>query len=241
MSTSPRIDMSTMLMKEARNLALLFHLNSEPWMNQQAYDEPSAPHSFSKFDIIRSRYSCRNFTGEPLSLEQVASLFHRAYGVLGLREEQGWLLHHIPVPSAGALYPLELYAFTQAVEGLPNGLYHYAGWHHRLECINKGVEIAELLPNMQEQRYILGANLLLFLTAVFPRTMTKYGPRGYRYILLEAGQVAQNVCLIATEEKLGTLCLGGFRDSYINGLLQLNPRTEGAIYAIAIGHPCRQL
>jgi SagB-type dehydrogenase family enzyme len=77
----------------------------------------------------------------------------------------------------------------------------------------------------------------LFLTAVFERTMSRYGPRGYRYVLLEAGHVAQNLCLVATELELGTLCLGGFRDAAINELLGLDPRGEGAVYAVAIGQP----
>src|SRR5207245_332128 len=124
----------------------------------------------------------RDFTGAPLPLEQLAALLHQSYGFLGLREVGGLVLHHRPVPSAGARFPLELYVLTSNVMGLSNGAYHYAAWHHRLERIKAGVEFAELLPNLQEQHYLVGANLLIFLTAVFRRTMTKYGPRGYRYV-----------------------------------------------------------
>jgi SagB-type dehydrogenase family enzyme len=246
--------MSTIPLDDSRNLALLFHLNSEPWMNQQAYDEPSVLHSFRSietaetvalpppaatplFDLVRSRYSCRSFANTPMPLEELATLLHQGYGILGVREAEGVTLHHRPVPSAGALFPLELYLVANNVTGLPNGAYHYASWHHRLECVKPGVELESLMPNLQEQRYILGANILLFLTAVFPRTMNKYGPRGYRYILLEAGHAAQNLCLLAAERNLGTMCIGGFRDAYINDLFRLAPRTEGAVYAMAIGHP----
>ncbi|MFL6452368.1 MAG: SagB/ThcOx family dehydrogenase [Bryobacteraceae bacterium] len=246
--------MSTIPFEQAGQLAILFHLNSEPWMNKQAYDEPPAPHELSSFenaekivalpaaastplfDLIRSRRSCRAFAPAPMPLEQFGTLLQQAYGVVGLREESGGSFHEIPVPSAGAMYPLELYAIAQQVTGLPDGLYHYAGWHHRLECLQSGIQLSDLLPNLQEQRYILGANALLFLTAVLPRTMKKYGPRGYRYILIEAGHAAQNVCLLAAEQGLGTLCLGGFRDSYFNNLMGFDPRVAGVMYAIAIGH-----
>lgn len=224
-------------------------------MNQQAYNEPSVLHSFRSietadpviplppasstptFDVIRSRYSCRHFANTVMPLDALASLLHQGYGVLGLRDADGVSIHHRPVPSAGALFPLELYVVTHNVAGLPDGAYHYAAWEHKLECINSRVTIGELLPNLQEQHYIVGANVLLFLTAVFSRTMTKYGPRGYRYIFLEAGHVAQNLCLLAAERKLGTLCMGGFRDAYINDVLQLKAGKEGALYGMAIGEP----
>jgi SagB-type dehydrogenase family enzyme len=244
--------MSTIPLDRAHALAMLFHLNSEPWMNAQAYDEPSPPPPIFSietaervplppatesptFELIRSRYSCREFSGDALAAADVATLLQHSYGFTGLREVAGVRLHHRPVPSAGALFPLELYLLVENVTGIPNGAYHYAAWHHRLERVAGKVSIATLLPSLQEQQYLVGANLLLFITAVFPRTMTKYGPRGYRYILLEAGHVAQNICLLATELGLATLCLGGFRESAINEMLQLQARKEGAVYAVAIG------
>ena len=71
--------------------------------------------------------------------------------------------------------------------------------------------------------------------AVFLRTQKKYGPRGYRYILLEAGHVAQNLCVRATELGLATLCAGGFLDSALNELLGLQPKHEGIVYTVAAG------
>jgi SagB-type dehydrogenase family enzyme len=246
--------MSTIPLDHARDLALLFHLNSEPWMNQQAYDEPSVLHAFRSietaepvalpppettplFDLIRSRYSCRNFTDAPMPLDELATLLHQGYGILGLHEFEGVALHHRPTPSAGALFPLELYLIANNVTGLPKGAYHYASWRHRLERLQDGIGVADLMPQLQEQHYVLNASVLIFLTAIFDRTMKKYGPRGYRYILLEAGHVAQNLCLLATERKLGALCLGGFRDAYFNRLFRLDSRTEGCVYALAIGRP----
>jgi len=223
-------------------------------MNRQAYDEPSPPppifsietaervalppaKASPAFDLIRSRYSCREFSGDPLAAADVATLLQHSYGFTGTREVAGVRLHHRPVPSAGALFPLELYLVAENVTAVPDGVYHYAAWHHRLERVAGNGSIAGLLPHLQEQQYLIGANVLLFITAVFARTMTKYGPRGYRYVLLEAGHVAHNICLLATELGLATLCLGGFRESAINELLQLEACKEGAVYAVAIGRP----
>jgi SagB-type dehydrogenase family enzyme len=82
---------------------------------------------------------------------------------------------------------------------------------------------------------IRGANLILFLSAVFARSQKKYGPRGYRYIMLEAGHAAQNICLSAVEQGLGSLCMGGFLDGGLNNFLGLDSITETVIYSEAVG------
>src|SRR5215467_8460888 len=102
--------MSTIPLNETRNLAMLFHLNSEPWMNQQAYDEPAvlppilaiegadtvalpAATPTAVFELIRSRRSCRGFSGAAMPLEQLATLLHHSYGFLGIREAAGVTVH----------------------------------------------------------------------------------------------------------------------------------------------------
>ena len=246
--------LNTIPLADSGALALLFHLNSEPWMNQPAYDEPAPLSAFKTldgggerielpgvagttplFELIRARRSLRDFADRELPLERLAALLYRSYGFIGIRGAGREQMHHRPVPSAGALFPLEIYVITRKVGGVADGLYHYAAWHHRLECLERGVAAYAMLADLQEQYYVAPANAIVFLTAVFPRTMKKYGPRGYRYVLLEAGHAAQNLCLLSAEQGLGTLCMGGFRDSAINRLLRLNPATEGAVYAVAIG------
>ncbi len=139
------------------------------------------------------------------------------------------------VPSAGGLFPLELFVFLQRVEGLSDGLYHYDVRGHALELL-RGNLIAELAPFLYPYPFIRDANLVFALAAVFGRNQKKYGPRGYRYTLLEAGHSAQNICLRAVELGLGTLCMGGFEDSRLNRLLGLEPTREGVVYAVAVGY-----
>jgi SagB-type dehydrogenase family enzyme len=75
----------------------------------------------------------------------------------------------------------------------------------------------------------------VILAAVFQRTLKKYGPRGYRYVLFEAGHAAQNVCLLATELDLGSICTGGFYDGRLNRYLGLDGTSEAVLYLVGLG------
>ena len=77
----------------------------------------------------------------------------------------------------------------------------------------------------------------MLFVAVLDRTLHKYGARGYRYILLEAGHAAQNLCLLAAERGLSSLCAGGFIDTRINALLDLTQGREAVVYCVGTGHP----
>jgi SagB-type dehydrogenase family enzyme len=78
---------------------------------------------------------------------------------------------------------------------------------------------------------------VIVLSANFGRTLKKYGARGYRYVLLEAGHVAQNICLTAAELGLGSLCVGGYRDRGLNHALGLDGQHEAVVYCIGVGYP----
>jgi SagB-type dehydrogenase family enzyme len=172
-----------------------------------------------------------------LSLSLLSTILSASYGIARQQRIMPANLLSLlrPVPSAGGLFPLELYLITQRVEGLPDGLYHYNVRRHSLETLESTRQFERFQPSLFMFESVKDANVVLFLTAVFKRTQKKYGPRGYRYIFLEAGHVAQNVCLLAVEANLGTLCMGGYSDTQICGLLGLNPLEEGVIYSIALG------
>jgi SagB-type dehydrogenase family enzyme len=116
-------------------------------------------------------------------------------------------------------------------------MYHFHAADRVLEPLGAPVAFRDLIPDLMNQHFLAEAAVLLFFTAVFPRTLEKYGARGYRYVLIEAGHVAQNVCLLAAELGLSAVCVGGFTDRRINRLLKLDERFEGAVYALAVGHP----
>lgn len=242
--------------EDATSLASLFHLNTEPWNNFAAYDDPHShiveyksvgaredaialpPAEGSPLgELIAARTSCREFAVRDLELRHLASVLDAAYGVTGLRDFPGGRrVFGRAVPSAGGLYPLELYVLADQVAGLPRGLYHFHARDRVLEPLFTDSSIAGLLPDLMYQKYIEGASALIFMDAVFGRTQSKYGARGYRYILLEAGHAAQNICLRAVELGLATLCIGGYSDGRINALLKLDGQREGVVYGVALGY-----
>jgi SagB-type dehydrogenase family enzyme len=239
---------------DPQTLSLLFHLNSEPWLNEDAYRAGSYHHEFKQFPdaagrvmlpppppgglsrLIGTRKSARHYERQTLPLASLSALLSSAYGVVEISPlETGGAFLRRSVPSGGGLYPLEVYLFLKRVSELKDGLYHYDAVSHALELISAGDKWDILSAGFYTFPFIENANLVFCLAADFGRMQKKYGPRGYRYILLEAGHVAQNVCLAATELGLGSLCMGGFKDSVVNSSLGLRPRDEGLVYAVAVG------
>jgi len=187
--------------------------------------------------MLRSRRSCRRFTGEPLSLPELATLLYAGYGVLSSVDLDGLFLER-SVPSGGGLYPLELSVVVQGVDGLDPGAWHYVPLGHRLESIHEHAFPPLMTAEMfLGQPYLAEASAVVVITAVVERSLWKYEDRGYRYLLLEAGHVAQNLNLCATALRLGVLNLGGFLDRDLLGVVRADPAEEIAVYGVALGRP----
>lgn len=237
-------------------LSLLFHLNSEPWRNESAYTAeyyvqtfpqaaPDAarvylpePQVSAVAEAIAARRSVREFRDVEMPLAELGDILHFAYGIVGAdrRDANGVPLRRA-VPSAGGSYPLDLFVRTRRVASLADGLYRFDPLHRRLELRATREGFADLARNFYAQSFFTEANALVLLVAHFARTQSKYGPRGYRYILLEAGHVAQNICLLAAERSLGSLCIGGYVDGAVAADLRLDPLASGIVYALALGRP----
>lgn len=240
---------------DAETLPLLYHFNSEPWLNLEAYNDPSNEERFRELDdkhssialpapaadsalfrLFEQRSSCRHFERRELSLSLLSETLAGAYGITGLAALPNRApLCARPIPSAGALYPLEIYLAVQNVEKLIDGIYRYNALYHFLEQMRAASMMNQISSLLLEQNYLDDANVVFLITADLSRTAKKYGPRGYRYLLLEAGHCAQNICLLATENRLGSLCLGGFLDNKLNSFLSLEKR-EITLYCVALGH-----
>ncbi len=208
---------------DALTLPLLYHLNSEPWLNLEAYGNPANEMQFKTLGgqatscrlpesdsatplrrLIRGRQSCRGFLRQSMPLAVLGDLLQHTYGINGVIDGiEGDLRYSRPVPSAGALYPLELYAATQSIDGLADGLYHYQSLDHALEPLKATPAVKDLGDLLLGQYFLDTANVALIFTAVFERTLKKYGPRGYRYVLFEAGHAAQNASLACRRERIG--------------------------------------
>lgn len=185
--------------------------------------------------VIERRRSTRDYAIRPMPLETLGRLLHATHGVKGQHDDGEPFLTR-PAPSAGGLYPIELYVAVQSVEGLDDGIYHYDARAHELELRRPGLAHPALTRISLDQTMVLGANVVVILTALPARTMFKYGQRGYRYVWLDAGHIGQNLYLVGTALGLGAVGVGGFFDRELNELLDLPPGEE-AIYLVCVGQP----
>jgi SagB-type dehydrogenase family enzyme len=179
--------------------------------------------------LLNQRRSVREFRSDALNLGQLGQLLWAAQGVTN---PQGYRT----APSAGALYPLELYVVAGNVQGLAAGVYHYYPGQHRLVNTTRGDLRKSLAQSALQQPWVEHAPAVLIISAVFERTMQKYGKRGVRYAHIEAGSVAQNVYLQAQALHLGTVIVGAFDDAAVADIVRLADEVEPLIL-MPIGFP----
>jgi SagB-type dehydrogenase family enzyme len=189
--------------------------------------EPQYDSDVSLEQSLLERRSTRDYTGAPLTLQEISQLLWAAQG---LTDPRGFRA----APSAGALYPLELYVVVGDVEGLAAGVYRYQLDGHKLvKTLDCDIR-AELSSAALEQEWVGEGAVSIVFTAVYERTTGKYGQRGIRYVHMEAGHAAQNLCLQAAALGLGIVTVGAFHDDQISRLLNL-PNDEEPLYVIPVG------
>ncbi len=184
-------------------------------------------------EALEKRRSIRDYAPEPISLEELSLLLHLADGITLWRYGIGFRT----APSAGSLYPIEIYLVVNRVEGLKPGIYHYNVRSHALELLREGDFRQEMIFSCVGQEMPGDAAVTFILTAIFQRTRWKYRERAYRYILLEGGHIGQNIYLGATAMGLGACAIGAFLDDPVNGLLGVDGKEEAAIYILTVGKP----
>jgi len=184
---------------------------------------------------IKARVSARQLHPVPMTLDSLSTILHYAYGVS--RANEGSIVPRAfrTVPSAGALYPLELFFYSEDVTGIDSGLYHYNPTRNSTQLVRSGNEKDRITDALVQGSAARSASVTIFLTAIFEKSTFKYGERGYRFILLEAGHVAQNINLVATALGLASVNIGGFYDREIDDYLGIDGLTHSTIYLTAIG------
>ncbi len=200
-----------------------------------ALPETRVPLQLSLEEAIMTRVTARRMAPQRLTLEQLGTLLHYAYGIS--RDNKGTVFPRPfrVIPSGGALYPLEIYFHTSHVEGLEAGVYHYNPLKNNLQFLQYGDESRKLAESMVQRTVAVDSSLVMFITAVFDRSIFKYAERGYRFIFLEAGHLAQNVNLVATAMGLGVINIGGYIDQQVDAMLGFDGTTQSTIYLTAIG------
>jgi len=185
--------------------------------------KPNAQGSSLLEQAIENRKSVRSFTKQGLSLDLIGQILWAGQGLRGSTSNR-------TVPSAGALYPLELYLVTE------EGVYHYYPDGHRMELHVEGDMRSSLSSAALGQECVAQAPATILLTAVFSRIETKYGKeRSPQYIYLEAGHAAQNILLQATALGLDGVPVGAFYEEQVSKVLQL-PQAHFPLYLIPLGY-----
>lgn len=183
--------------------------------------------------VIQARRSERKFTDKPITQKKLSYLLYSSAGLIHLNGNYDNTRR--PYPSAGARYPLEIYPIILNVIGLDKGLYHYNVRDNLLELLYKENLSSWISQTFGGQDWLLRSSAIFILTGVLDRSRIKYGERGYRFTLIEAGHLGQNICLLATKVGLGTCALGGYTDFEIDKLLDVHLTKEFTLYAIAVG------
>jgi len=182
-------------------------------------------------EAISRRRSTRSYSGQSMLLNELAHILWYTGGI----SHERWGHRLRTAPSSGALYPIEVYAVVHQVDGLSRGVYHYDVQHHTLDQIQTG-DLREAVVRQGLMQEFLGqANVILFFTVIFQRMRWKYQDRTYRYGLIEAGHLGQNVYLAATSMGLGACAVGAFMDDQVNGMLGVDGKEEAAVYMLAVG------
>jgi SagB-type dehydrogenase family enzyme len=213
---------------------LLTHSNSEITVEGENIRLPSPRHrgEVSLEEAIFRRRSIRRFKDEPLTLKEVSQLLWSAGG----KTIDGITGATRAYPSAGGIYPLEIYLVAGDVKGLTKGIYRYRWQDHTIILVKEGDFRNQLMWAALGQRMVADAPASLVFTAVYSRTTRRYGKRGeVRYVPMDVGGAGQNVHLQAEALGLGTVIIGAFRDKAVKEILGV--KKEEPLYIMPIGRP----
>ena len=186
-----------------------------------ALPTPTTDGSMSLERTLAQRRSVREYRDDQLELAEIGQLLWAAQGVTGEGGER-------TNPSAGALYPMEVYVVTE------QGLFRYLPDGHRLEQLSTTDHRPELAEAALGAHAVRAAPAVFLLSGVFARTETRYGDRAERYVLLEAGHVAQSLLLQAVALELGAVPIAAFTDRDVQEVLGL-PEDHEPLYLVPVG------
>jgi SagB-type dehydrogenase family enzyme len=193
--------------------------------------QPRTKGQVSLEEAVKRRRTIRSFTSASLTLEQLSQLLWAAQGIT---EERGFKR---AAASGGALYPMDMYAVVgrAGVEGLQAGIYHYEPEGHTISLLLEGDLREHLARACLHQMWMARAPLSLVVTAEYSRITSKYGERGVRYALMEAGHAGQNIFLQAEAFGLGAGIVGAFHDDEVIQVMKI-PRSHEPLLIMPVGN-----
>ena len=202
-------------------------LRAQPAPNVVSLPDPIREGRMSVEECLDLRRSVRTYGDAPLTLAEAGQLLWAAQGITAAGRFR-------TAPSAGALYPLETYMIVGNVEKLPPGVYKYRPARHELLRLAEGDRREALAAAAMGQDAIRRGAAAIVFSAVYARTAARSKERAARYVHIEAGHAAQNICLQATALKLGTVPIGAFSDDEVRRALKL-PEDEEPLYILPVG------
>ena len=187
--------------------------------------QPVLDGSISLEKTIEQRRTIRSFEHKPIAFQQLSQILWAAQGITGF---SGF---GRAAPSAGALYPLDVYAVIgkKSVEDLDSAVYHYNPRGHSIRKITDGDRRRDLAIASLRQMWMAGAPVLFVITAEYDRITIKYGNRGIRYAHMEVGHVGQNIFLQCQTLGLSAGIVGAFHDRDVAKILRVNKNHEPLI------------
>ncbi|MBU2635633.1 MAG: SagB/ThcOx family dehydrogenase [Bacteroidetes bacterium] len=188
--------------------------------------KPKLAGKLSLEETISKRRTVRSFSNKPISIEELSQLLWACQGITSTDGKR-------TAPSAGALYPLEVFAVAGNVKDLDPGIYRYIPESHSMQLIAKGDHRRSLAGAALGQEQIITASVDILISVVYERLSRKYGDRSVRYAHIEVGHAAQNVLLQAQSLGLGVCPIGAFHDDKVKKVLQL--KDEEPIYILTVG------
>jgi SagB-type dehydrogenase family enzyme len=180
-------------------------------------------------EALARRRSVREFAARGLSLAELSQLLWAAQGITSRGGGRA-------APSAGALYPLEVYVVAGSVDGLPHGVYRYVPSRHELVSVASGDRRAALAAAALGQRWFENAPAIVAFAAVYARTTGKYRERGERYVHFDVGHASENLLLEAVALGLGTTVVAAFDDARVREVMELRA-SEEPLEIVPVGHP----
>lgn len=183
------------------------------------------------YEALLRRKSQRRFIDAPISLDMLSCVLWSSSGIQ--RKEMGFAFR--TAPSAGALYPIETYIIANRVTGIENGVYHYQVKHHLMEELEAGDFSGRIAHASLGQQMCASAAAVIVYAALFERSVWKYKQRGYRYIYLDAGHMAQNLALASASIGIGCCHIGSMFDNEVNEIIGTDGTDESVVYMSVIG------
>jgi len=193
--------------------------------------EPMLDGDVSVERTINTRRTVRSFDSKGLTLKQFSQLLWAAQGIT----ETGGFKR--AAPSAGALYPMDVYAVVgrDCIEEVDAGVYHYSPADHALSLAQEGDRRRNVAEASLWQRWMADAPLNLVVTAEYNRIMGKYRQRGVRYAMIEAGHIGQNIFLQCQAMGLEAGIVGAFEDEKVVQVMGIK-RTHEPLLIMPVGY-----